>query len=318
MPRGCHRERGFHSTPIFGTLAAAAGCSRLLGLDVDQTMMALGIAASEASGVGRNNGTMTKPLHAGLAARNGVMAALLAKEGITAAPDIFEAKQGFCETFLGDNRYDLDAIVGSMGNPFKAQDSLIIKKYPCCGGNHSALDAALALIREHNLSYDHVELVEVQAMTYTSPVLRYPQPKTGLNGKFSIQHAVGAALRDGRVSIEHFTDEAVRDPGLQAARGKVRAEVMARWDPRFMYGHEDANPVVIHLKDGRVLSKEVGRHDLKGAPGNPLSVDELMAKFRSNVGLVLKNPQAVDRAVDTWFALEDVSDVGAAIETVCA
>jgi 2-methylcitrate dehydratase PrpD len=311
-------ERGFHSTPVFGTIAAAAASARLLGLDVERTAMALGIAASEASGVGRNNGTMTKPLHAGLAARNGVTAALLAKEGVTAAPDIFEAKQGFCETFLGDNRYDLDRIVASLGNPFKAQDALIIKKYPCCGGNHSALDAVLGLMREHDLTYDQIELVEVQAMPYTSPVLRYPEPRTGLNGKFSIQHAVGAAIRDGRVAIEHFTDEAVRDPGLQAAARKVRAEVMARWDPRFMYGQMDANPVVIHLKDGRILSKAVGKHELKGSPKDPLSTDELVAKFRSNAGLVLKNQTALDRAVDTWLALDEVSEIGAAIQMVCA
>ena len=311
-------ERSFHSTPIFGTVAAAAASSRLVGLDVEQTTAALGIAASEASGVGRNNGTMVKPLHAGLAARNGVTAALLAKEGFLAAPDVYEAKQGFCEAFFGDNRYDMERIVASLGNPFKAEDSIIIKKYPCCGGNHSALDAVLGLIREHDLRYDDVEQVEVQAMTYTSPVLRYPEPKTGLNGKFSIQHAVGAALLDGRVSIEHFTDEAVRDPRLREAAAKVKTEVMARWDPRFMYGETDANPVVIRLKDGRVLSKTVGRHDLRGAPTNPLSTNELVAKFRANAGLVLKNGTALDRAVETWIDLERVADVGEAIEAVCA
>ncbi len=310
-------ERGFHSTPVFGTVAAAAGGSRLAGLGVEQTMMALGIAASEAGGIGRNNGTMTKPLHAGLAARNGVTAVLLAEDGFTAAGDVYEAKQGFCEAFLGDGRYDLQQVVASLGAPFKAREALTIKKYPCCGGNHTALDAVLSLIREHDLAYEDIEHVEVQAMPYTSPVLRYPEPATGLNGKFSIHYAVGAAIRDGEVAIDHFTDERVRDPRMRDAARKVRAEVMARWDPRFMYGEADGNPVVIRLKDGRILSRTVSRRALKGAPDNPLPLEELIAKFRRNAGLLIQDSAAIDRAVDTWLHLERVAHVGDAIRAVC-
>jgi 2-methylcitrate dehydratase PrpD len=310
-------ERGFHSTPVFGTVAAAAGCARLAGLTVEQATMALGIAASEAGGIGRNNGTMTKPLHAGLAARNGVTAVLLAEDGFTAAGDVYEAKQGFCEAFLGDGRYDLQQVVASLGAPFGAHESLTIKKYPCCGGNHSALDAVLSLISDHDLTYDDIEHVEVQAMSYTSPVLRYPEPATGLAGKFSVHYAVGAAIRDGEVVIDHFTDERVRDPRMQDAARKVRAEVMARWDHRFMYGEMDGNPVVVRLKDGRVLARSVPRHAIRGAPGNPLSLDELTAKFRRNAGLLMQDSAAIDRAVDTWLHLERVADVGDAIRAVC-
>ncbi len=309
-------ERGFHSTPVFGAIAAATGCSRLLGLSIEQTISALGIAASEASGIGRNNGTMTKPLHAGQAARAGITAALLAQDGLTAAPDIFEAKQGFCETFLGDNRFDLERIVNTLGNPYKPQSSLMIKKYPCCGGNHSALDAVLSLIHEHDITYDDIEQVEVQAMTYTSPVLRYPEPTNGLNAKFSIHHAVGAAIRDGEVTIEHFTDECARDSKMQEARAKVRAEVMPRWDPRFMYGDTHANPVLIRLKDGRTLTKSVGRDELKGSPRNPLSEEELVAKFRANARRALPDGETVDRAVEICLHLENVAHVSEIIDAV--
>lgn len=309
-------ERGFHSTAVFGTIAAAAGCARLLGLNVEQTMNALGIAVSEASGIGRNNGTMVKPLHAGLAARGGITAALLAQQGLTAAPDIFEAKQGFAETFLGDGRYDFRRIIDALGNPFRHHTSVLIKKYPCCGSNHSALDAVLGLIHEHDITYDDVEKVEVQAMKYTSPVLRYPDPPTGLNAKFSIHHTVGAAIRDGEVRIEHFTDECARSPEMQEARSKVHAEVMARWDPRFMYPEGDVNPVVMHLKDGRTLSKAVDRHELLGSPRNRWSEESLQGKFRSNASRVLADENSVNRALETWFRLDTVAKIDDAVATI--
>lgn len=310
-------SRGFHSTALFGTMASAAACSRLLGLDIEQTMSAIGIAASEASGVGRNNGTMVKSFHAGLAARNGVMAALLAQEGLTAAVDILEAKQGFLETFLGDGRYNVKEMVASLGNPFSAQDRLSIKHYPCCAGNHSALDAVLSIVKEHNITMDDVEQVEVQAMTYTSPVLRYPEPKDGLAAKFSVHHAVAVALTDGEVRKDHFTDECATSERMKAARAKVRAEVMPRWDPRFMYGKHDANPVEVRTNDGRVLTACFGRNELKGSPGNPHTEAELVEKFRDNVSLTLKSPEAIDEALKTWRDIRSIKNVRDAMKTVC-
>jgi 2-methylcitrate dehydratase PrpD len=310
-------EKGFHSTPVFGTVAAAAACARLLGLTVDQAANALGIAASEASGVGRNNGSMTKPLHAGMAARNGVVAALLAQDGLTAIPDVYEAPQGFAETFLGSGRYDLERVVEMMGNPFHAQDQLVIKKYPCCGGSHSALDALFAIMREHALRYDDVEAIEVRAMRYTSPVLRYPEPPTGLTGKFSVYHTLGAAIREGEVRIDAFTDQRVNDPALVEARGKVHAEVLSRWDPRARSHGDHSTPVTVRLKDGRAFTKGVGFQEIHGAPADPLSRDELVAKFRANVGLALRGAAAVERARHTWERIDEIKDFGAAVPTVC-
>lgn len=310
-------EKGFHSTPVFGTVAVAAACARLLGLTVDQASHALGIAASEASGVGRNNGSMTKPLHAGMAARNGVVAALLARDGFTAIPDVYEAPQGFAETFLGAGRYDMDRIVGMMGRPFHAEDLLIIKKYPCCGGSHSALDALFAIMREHALRYEDVDVMEVRAMTYTSPVLRYPEPPTGLAAKFSVHHTLGAAVREGEVRIDAFTDERVHDPALVEARGKVHTEIMSRWDPRMRSRDNRANPVTVRLKDGRAFTKAVGVHDLHGAPADPLSREELVAKFRANAGLALRDEAAVGRALGAWERIDRITDLGAAIQTLC-
>ncbi len=309
-------ESGFHSTGLFGTMASTAGAARLLGLNREQTIMALGIAASEACGLQRNNGTMTKPLHAGMACRNGVMAALLAGRGFTAYENIFEAKSGFCDVFLGEGRYNIGNIANRLGNPFTFQDTNAIKKYPCCGGNHTALDATFALIQENNIKYNDVVRVDVDALSYTSPVMRFPEPKRGLEGKFSVRHCVACAILDGKVEIDSFTDEKVNEPRVKEAREKVFTHVVSRWDPRFAAGETGSNPVTITLKDGRRLSKRVDRRQMKGTVAtNPLSEEELIAKFRANALLSLPTA-AVNQAIDLWLNLERVDNIAQALKPV--
>jgi 2-methylcitrate dehydratase PrpD len=305
-------ESGFHSTPLFGTIASTAGSARLLDLDREQTRMALGIAASEASGLQRNNGTMTKPLHAGMACRNGVMAAILAKKGFTAYEDIFEARTGFCDTFIGEGRYSMDAIADKLGNPFTVHNTIVTKPYPCCGGNNTALDAIFALIEENDIGYDNVERVDVGALSYTSPVMRFPEPKRGLEGKFSIRHNLACAILDKQVVIDTHTDEKIRDPRVREAWQKVHTHVVARWDLLFASGGTASNPVTITLKDGRVLSRKVDRHEIKGSPANPMSKKELVAKFRNNA-LLSVSEKAVDQAVERWLDLESVGDITQAV-----
>lgn len=316
-------DRGFHSTPLFGVLAATAAGARLLDLTLEQTAAALGIAASEACGIGRNNGTMTKPLHAGLAASNAVEAVTLATAGFTAATDALEQSRGFLDAVCGLRAHDLATAVANMGNPFKVASSIIIKKYPCCGGNHSALDGVLKLVQGHDLTSDDVVSVEVGAMPPTSPVLRYPTPETGLNGKFSIQYAVGTAIRQGAVTIDDFTDERVKSVESAQAMSKVDVEVMPRWDARLRRGREeaqerdapprDANPVRIVLKDGRELSASVGRRQLRGAPDCPLTEAELVAKFVDNVRRSGLAEERVQRAAATWRHITEVEDVRMAL-----
>jgi len=308
-------DRAFDGTPIFGVLTATAAGCRLMGLSVDETRSALGIAASEACGIGRNDGTMTKPLHAGLAARNAVQAVLLARRGFSAAVDVLERTQGFCETFFGKGVVKTEEVVGSLGRPFKASRSVMIKKYPCCGDSHSALDGLLDLVRQEHLRYENIREVEVQAMSPTSPGLRYQVPRSGLNGKFSIHHALAVAIRKGAVVIDDFTDDAVRSSELVEARDKVRAEVMARWDRRLMYRLEDGNTVKVVLADGRVLTNRVGWSALRGSVTVPLTEDELVGKFRENASLALGSEQ-VDEAVGRWRHLTRVDDIRKSVESV--
>lgn len=307
-------ERGFHSTAFFGTMGATAAAAKLLKLDVEQTVMALGIAGSMPAGVVQNFGTMVKPLHAGMAARNGVLAALLAKKGYMGTDSIFESKVGFFSTYVGDGNYDLGKAVNGLGNPFCLQDKLVVKKYPCCGTNHSALDSILSLMREESLSFEDIAQVTVEGLPYLSHVLLYPQPKQGINGKFSIHYNVAAAILDGKVAIDSHSDQMLHRPLVKEALAKVHVEVQSRWDPRYAAAPAET-PVTLRLKDGRVLTRSTNRHTMHGTAKDPLSRDELVGKFESNAGLTLA-PNAVRRAADLWLHVDEVPNIRQAMEAV--
>lgn len=306
-------ERGFHSTAVFGGLAAAAACSRLLHLSVDQTMAALGIAASETGGLIANFGTMTKPLHMGLAARNGTRAALLARAGFTAAQDIIEARQGFAETFFGLGTYDLSTMVPRLGNPFRVADSITLKKYPCCGSNHSALDSVLGVMAERGIKYENVERVDVHEVLDSTPVVRYPLPETGLQGKFSLRYAVATAIWKQSVTIEDFTDERVKSSEMRDAMQKVRVHIVPRWHPASMYGAGAANPVEIRLRDGKVISAATDRSEMLGTPVNPLSDSALAAKVRTSVSCWSYDETTVKYVTDAWSRLDVCDDIAALV-----
>jgi len=307
-------EGGFHSTAFFGTMGATAAAARLLKLDVEQTVMALGIAGSMPGGVVQNFGTMVKPLHAGMASRNGVLAALLAKKGYAGTDRIFESKLGFFSTYVGEGNYDLAKAVKGLGNPFCLQDTLVVKKYPCCGTNHSALDSIVSLMREENLSFEDIAQVTVEGLPYLSHVLLYPQPEHGINGKFSIHYNVAAAILDGKVSIDSHSDQMLRRPLVKEALAKVHIEVQSRWDPRYTAAPAET-PVTLRLKDGRVLTRSTNRHTMHGTPKDPLSRDELVGKFEDNAGLTLA-PSAVKRAADVWLHVDELPNIRQAMEAV--
>ena len=211
-------DRGFHSTAVIGRLACAAACAKLLKLDEEQTVTALGIAGSMASGLIHNFGTMTKPLHAGLTGRDGVTAVQLAQAGLTAGDQVVEHPFGFANTVLGPGIYDLDEMADNLGQPFRTQDALIIKKYPCCGGNHAMLDSLFSLMRDNDFTVDDVANAEVD-QSYFSVVMLYQEPEDDLKGKFSAKYNVAAALVDGEVNIDTFTQEKIDDPTLGESYG---------------------------------------------------------------------------------------------------
>lgn len=298
------RARGWHGTAVYGTMGATSAAAKLLGLGVNETIMALGIAASAASGISRQRGTMTKPYQVGRAARNGVEAALLAKDGFTADEAIIENPMGFCDIYLGAGACDYDKMTRNMGKPFHiVSPGLGLKPYPCRFPEFRAIDAVLDLRREHAFEYKDVDQAEIGTTSdmYKVTIL---DPKTGLQGKFSTNYVCAIALLDGKLSLASFTDEKVRDPIVQEALGKVKL-VAEKTIPN-EWADAWSRPVTIKLKDGRTLSKRV---DIpRGDPRNPLSINDVLAKYRDNASLVLPSQQ-VEHSINLLQNLDQAKDV---------
>ncbi len=305
---------GFHSTATFGTISATAVAARLMGLTTEQTIMAFGLAGSMPSGILQNFGTHTKPLHAGLSCRNGVMAASLAKQGWLATDSFINSKVGWAHAYIGEGNYDPEAMTANLGKTWASKDTIVIKKYPCCGSNHGALDSLLALLKEHNVSLDDIVRVDVDKVPAISHVLLHPNPKYGFQGKFSLHYNIATALVDKKINIESFTDEKLNRPEYRVAREKTHVNVMSNWDPDYQHG-PTYNPVTITLKNGERLTKRTNRHTMHGAPADPLSEQELKEKFRYCAAQRLPAGQ-VEEAVSAWWSLDRAPSLKQALVTV--
>jgi 2-methylcitrate dehydratase PrpD len=178
-----HYNLGWHPTATLGTFGATAACCKIMKLNQEQVLMALGIAGSQASAIKQNFGTMTKPLHVGQAAKNGVLSALLASRGWTADRQILEGHFGFCNLFAGRGLYDLKDMTENLGKPFDvSQPGVQLKKYPCCGSTHPTLDTILKIMQEHPFRPEEVERVECEVHPERIHILVHPDPQSGLEG----------------------------------------------------------------------------------------------------------------------------------------
>jgi 2-methylcitrate dehydratase PrpD len=311
-----HYDLGWHATSTLGTLGAAAACAKLLRLDVEKTRMALGIAASTAAGLRQNFGTMTKPLHPGQAAMNGVTAAQLAQLGWTADANILEAPYGFCQLYAGTDHYDLDHIVKRLGNPFELlATGVAIKQYPCCAFTHRALDGILALVQQHQLRADAVVGVECQVGRPTLEVLIHTRPQTGLEGKFSMQYCLAAALLDQRVGLLSFSDEKVRRPAAQGLFERVTMRLHPDAQRHSTSGEELPVKIAVTLQDGSTVSTTV--QHATGHPANPLSTIALQDKFEDCAYGVLERPD-IRQVIELLQGMEQVEDIGRLMDVLMA
>jgi len=296
------QDRGFHSTPVFGSLGAAVACACLLKLDAAMLKAALGVAASAAGGIHRQQGSMVKPFHAGNSARNGAEAALLAAQGFTADAAIFEAPRGFCDTFFGKDTCNYDQMIENLGRPyFLESPGLGLKWHPCSAPQFLAADAALQLKREHKINFACVAKMEVSI-----PPMRYQrhyaaEVKTGLRGKFAINYVVAMCFLDGKLEIATFTDEKVNRPEVQDALSKVQVICDESIPEPGSYC-----PVSVELKDGQRYSYTATI--AKGDPRNPMTEDEVTGKFLSNASPAITPVQA-ETLANAVRNLETVEDV---------
>ncbi|MGC9324939.1 MAG: MmgE/PrpD family protein [Desulfomonilia bacterium] len=213
-----HYMAGWHATSTLGHLASAAGCARLLSLDEKQTRYALGIAGTQSSGLKRVFGSMCKPFHAGRSSQAGLMAALLAGDGFTSAEDILEGPQGFFEALRGTVN---DDIVGMLGLGWDVQN-LSQKYHASCHATHSPLEAALVLVKEHDIQIPMIRTIVVHSSQLALDAAGKTTPRTGLEGKFSIPYCVANALLRGETGMQAFTDEKVSDAGVKGLMERIQ------------------------------------------------------------------------------------------------
>ncbi|MCJ8150257.1 MmgE/PrpD family protein [Shinella sedimenti] len=268
-----HYEKGWHPTATLGIFGAAVAASVLMELSQDEIANAISISASLASGLKANFGTSTKPLHAGIAARNGLFAALMASKGVAGSPVALEHPQGFLEVFNGAGNYNIDRMLTGWAEPLDLlAPGISIKKYPCVYSVHGAIDAAIQL---HDGPLGNTAAVtDVLVRMHPRRLLPHVRnPATSaLNAKFSLPYAVARGLVNGAVLLDHFEDAALHDPSVTRIMGLIRME--PHDDDANDYGAE----VVVTLEDGTVLRQTVAA-PLGRGPEAPLPQEMLEAKF---------------------------------------
>jgi 2-methylcitrate dehydratase PrpD len=267
-----HYQRGFHTTGTIASVGAAAACARLLGLDGPAGRTALGIGATQAAGLKAVFGTMSKPFHAGKAAGNGVLAACLARRGMSSSPEIIEAYRGFATT-MSDGPHE--AALDGWAESFDVRN-VLFKYHASCYHTHSAIEGMLCL-RDAGLDPASVRRVELRIMPTLLGTCAIPEPATGLEGKFSLRFAAALALADGEASERCFTDEMVARPDLIALRDRVELVMDDSLTEEF------ATEVTVTTDRGTPLRACVNMGLPAPADGLERQGQRLAAKFRSLV-----------------------------------
>ena len=263
-----HYNAGWHITATAGVFGAAAAAGRLLKLNEQQMVWALGTAATHACGIRETFGSMAKPLHPGIAARNGLMAALLSKKNVTSAEAGIEGRRGFAAVL--SSKFVPEAITEGLGKTWEIAANSY-KPYACGVVIHPAIDGCVQLRNEHKLKLDDIQRIDLKVHPLVLELTAKREPKSGLEGKFSIFHSCAAAILLGEGGEAAYSDAMVRNPKVVRVRDNVHAVVQAGV-------REDEVYITLTLKDGRVLKKHVAH--CMGSVDNPMSDADLEAKFR--------------------------------------
>lgn len=299
-------RNAFHPPGLYGTLGAAAGCARLLELDPSGVRRALGIAASRCGGLRANVGTMVKPMHCGVAARAGVEAALLARAGYTGSEDVLEADGGLGEAFFGADGFDARLVVEGFGAPYRMEEPGVgFKKYPANYYTHRPIDAALDL-RARGVTAENLVRLDVRF-----PPLAYvsrPKPRSGLDGKFSIQYVMAVALLDGRIVIDSFKDRRRFSPDVESLLPCIHVVIDDAIPVDFAETYVTARA---ELDGGDVVETRVDHP--RGMWVCPLSADERREKFFDCATRIIGRDRA--EALEALAArLDTLPDAGALAE----
>lgn len=303
-----YHRKGWHPTAVFGLIGAAAAAAVLRRLSPEGAAAALAIAASHAGGLGANFGTMTKPYHAGRAARDGLVAARLAAAGMSAGRDTLESPQGFLNAFSPE-RADRDSPARAGLEWYLPRQSLCIKKYPTCYFMHRSFEASVKMLAGRRIGPEDIAEIEVTMGRGQTTVLVNERPQTGLEAKFSEQFAMAAAVLLGRMGVEELTDAVVRRADIQAFFPKVKLKAVDEYDTRDP-AHSPTERVRIRLANGEILdSGPIAT--IRGHAYDPMSVEELWEKFagctaRTHTRSQAKKLFALLQAVDDLRSVRDL------------
>jgi 2-methylcitrate dehydratase PrpD len=299
-----HYDVGWHVTGTVGHIGAAVATSRVLGLSAAQTLAALGTGATQSAGMKVVYGSMGKSLHAGKAAMDGLLSGFLARDGFTSSTEPVEGHRGFLRLFSPDPA-PWRATEGLGETWYLPRDGF--KPYACGSLTHPPTQALLELRAEHDLTPDAVASVDAYVHDYVKTTTGTTDPRTGLQGKFSIYHVLAVALADGAASLAQFTDARVADPDVVRLRDLVAVHV----DPDQT---KDSARVVVNLRDGRSLERHVA-HNL-GTPENPMSDGQLEEKFTGLVAPLLGEGRTAELAATCWKLGELADTASLAAQTV--
>jgi 2-methylcitrate dehydratase PrpD len=297
-----HYDVGWHITGTTGVFGAAAAAAKLLGLSEQQLVWALGIAATQSAGLREMFGSMCKPLHPGMAAKNGLYAALLAGKDFTSANAGIEGRRGFANVLATDRDYA--EITEGLGTTWELSLNTY-KPFACGIVIHPTIDGCIQLRNEHKLRPQDIERIELDVHPLVLELTGKTRPQVGLEGKFSVFHCAAVAIIDGAVGEAQFSDERVVDPAVTELRDRVRATVDGSMQ-------EDAVTVRIVLRDGRILTRKV-EHAI-GSLERPMSDRDLEQKFRALCAPIL-DTAAIDALIAQCWRLDTLQDAGALART---
>ncbi len=299
-------KKGWHTTSVLGVFGAAAAAGKLLGLSAAQLTNALGLAASEASGIKGNFGSMAKAFHVGSAAYKGIRCAQLARLGMDANADIIEAKCGLAELLVSAPRYDAFEKAIAQGASEFLSPGLVMKPYPTCKAGHNGIAATLALVREHDLKPEEIEHVEVRVQAYAPDTLRYRVARTALEGRFSMNYCVALAILRRGLRLTDFEDGAPIGPDVVAMMERIDMVVDEALSGGMLFNPRGDTQVRITARGGHIYARR--ENYAPGDPDRPMTEAERAAKIDECLRIGLK-PERVPEIAGFLERIDALADI---------
>ena len=297
-----HWARGFHSTATLGAIGAAAAVARQLTLSPQQTAHAMSLATSQAVGYTKQIGSNAKAFQAGHAAQAGLVAALLAKSGVTGAPDVIDNPRGFAGLLGNDDAVSFAVMLKRLARPFAVlEHGIILKPWPSCGYVHRLMTAALDLRSELDNCTDHITAIHASLPDFHYRILPFDKPRTATEALFSVPACVGQTLVTGDLTLADSANAFWTEPQVNRLIDLTMVSPEPARNPLLNYDPDQPDILEISLEDGRQL--RAACQYPQGAPQNPMNGQQLADKFHSITG----RPAAAFDRLRTWPRADDVA-----------